>query len=88
MTLKWIHLAGQHCIADLHQRQQPIMDTGNRPLQKSKGRRDQTLPPAGERVVVRCEKFTCLAYRDSKGVWRAAKDDSELPQVLEVVFRF
>ena len=42
----------------------------------------------GERVVVRCPGFTCLAYRDAKGTWRADKDAAELPEILEVVFRF
>ena len=46
------------------------------------------LPLTGERAVVRCPGFTCLAYRDPNGTWRMDKDDSELPQVLEVVFRF
>lgn len=39
----------------------------------------------GEHVVVRCEKFRCLAYLDPKGRWRAVHDGAELPEVLEVL---
>jgi len=47
-----------------------------------------TLPPIGERVVVRCADFRCLAYRDAEGKWRDARNDKELPEVLEVVMKF
>lgn len=63
------------------------MDSSNRPLQRSDAQY-VSLPPPGERVVVRCQGFKCLAYRDTKGVWRADKDDKELSEVLEIVFRF
>ncbi len=49
------------------------------------------LPPGsvnylpGEYVVVRCEKFRCLAYLDPKGKWRAAHGGAELPEVPEVL---
>lgn len=46
------------------------------------------LPKPQERVVVRCNGFTCLAYRDSNGVWRADKHNDILPEVLEVLHRF
>jgi hypothetical protein len=46
------------------------------------------LPEPQERVVVRCEGFTCMAYRDSDGVWRADKHDDVLPEVLQITFRF
>lgn len=46
------------------------------------------LPKPYERVVVRSEGFTCLAYRDSIGIWRADKHDDILPDVSEIVFRF
>ncbi len=46
------------------------------------------LPKPQERVVVRCNGFTCLAYRDSNGVWRADKHDDILPEVLEILHRF
>jgi hypothetical protein len=41
-----------------------------------------------EHVVVRCEGFRCLAYRDAEGKWRNAVQHQELPPVLEVIQRF
>ena len=46
------------------------------------------LPAPGERAVVRCPGFQCLAYRDSKGSWREARSQQRLPEVLAVVLRF
>jgi hypothetical protein len=45
------------------------------------------LPAKGERALVRCPTFRCLAYRDAKGKWRDANDHQELPEVLEVITR-
>ncbi len=42
----------------------------------------------GERAVVRCAGFRCLACRGADGKWRDAKDGKELPEVLEVILRF
>ncbi len=43
-------------------------------------------PAPGERAIVRCHGFQCLAYRDSQGRWREASD-KRLLEVLEVVLR-
>jgi hypothetical protein len=45
-------------------------------------------PAPGERAVVRCDGFQCLAYRDSTGRWREASDKKRLPQVLDIILRF
>ena len=45
-------------------------------------------PEPGERAVVRCAGFQCLAYRDSKGRWREVGDKKCLPRVLEIILRF
>jgi hypothetical protein len=42
------------------------------------------LPAPGERVVVQCPGFRCLAYRDASGGWREAYDKEQLPEVLEI----
>jgi hypothetical protein len=52
-----------------------------------RGERD-SLPKIGEHVVVRCEKFRCLARLDEKGKWRDARSRDELPEVLEIIQRF
>jgi hypothetical protein len=43
------------------------------------------LPPIGEQVLVRCERFRCLAYRDAEGNWRDAYNSDILPDVIEVL---
>ena len=45
-------------------------------------------PAVGEKVVVRCHGFRCLAYRDKEGVWRSVSDGRELRGAVEVVLRF
>jgi hypothetical protein len=39
------------------------------------------LPPLGKLVVVQCNGFRCMAYRDANGRWRGAYDH----KVLEVL---
>ena len=63
-----------------------VMETPS-PLPK-KQRDDKGLPAVGEQVVVRCQGYSCLAYRDAQGKWRAVNGNRELPEVLEVVLRF
>ncbi len=47
-----------------------------------------SVPEVGERVLVRCPGFRCLAYRDAQGKWRNANGGEELSEVLEVLLRF
>ncbi len=49
---------------------------------------DPHLPRVGEQVVVQCEGFRCLAYRDKDGKWRAAQGGQELPKVIKVLQQF
>jgi hypothetical protein len=46
------------------------------------------LPAIGEAVIVRCPNFQCLAYRGRTNQWWDATDGEELPDVLEVLYRF
>jgi hypothetical protein len=41
-------------------------------------------PPAGL-ALVRCEGFTCLAFRDADGRWISYFDRKEVTNVLEVM---
>jgi hypothetical protein len=44
------------------------------------------LPPAPEEVMlVQCEKFRCLAFRDRQGKWRSPFSKMELPRVVHVI---
>jgi len=62
------------------------MDGSN---QQPEGRgKERELPAPGERVMVRCHDFRCLAYRDAEGKWRDAEHDKELPEVIEVLSDF
>ncbi len=85
-----------------HQRSQPVVKIHmwvycarsatvdvdkTRPLQKAK-ERSTSLPRPGERVIVQCRGFRCLAYRDANEKWKDAATDQELPEVLEVLIRF
>jgi hypothetical protein len=58
------------------------MAGSSRPSQEKRASR---LPAPGERAIVRCPGFRCLAYRDGKGKWRSTHGGRELPEVLEVV---
>ena len=40
--------------------------------------------PAGMMVLVQCDGFRCLAYRDEDGKWRSAFSSEELDSVLHV----
>jgi hypothetical protein len=44
--------------------------------------RCETLPPAGEHVVVHCPEFSCLGYLDQNGTWRGVFTDEALPGVI------
>jgi len=43
---------------------------------------DEILPPVGERVIVQCEGFRCLAVCDHNGRWMDAFNDQMLPDVI------
>ncbi|MGH7993905.1 MAG: hypothetical protein ACREDQ_10340 [Limisphaerales bacterium] len=42
-------------------------------------------PPADEMVLVECEHFRCLAFRDKHGKWRSPFSKMELPHVVRVI---
>ena len=42
------------------------------------------LPPVGLNVIVQCDGFRCLAYRNYQGKWIATFDQRELDHVLNV----
>ena len=43
------------------------------------------LPPVGHHVLVQCQGFRCIAYRDKDGNWRDAHHGDILPNVIKVV---
>jgi hypothetical protein len=45
------------------------------------------LPPVDEMVLVQCEHFRCLAFRDKHGKWRSPFGKMELNGVLHVIER-
>jgi hypothetical protein len=45
-----------------------------------------SLPPSPDEVMlVQCEKFRCLAFRDKQGKWRSPFSKTELPRVVYVI---
>jgi hypothetical protein len=48
---------------------------------------DSSLPPVGLNVIVQCDGFRCLAYRNLDGKWIATFDKRELDNVQYVVSR-
>jgi hypothetical protein len=55
----------------------------NEPLSKDKERARQ-LPPLGEYVWVQCQRYTTIAYRDAKGVWRSLGRGKKLSRITKV----
>jgi len=49
---------------------------------------EQPLPRVGEQVVVQCEGYRCLAYRDKDGKWRSAQGGQEIPKVVRILYHF
>jgi len=43
------------------------------------------LPPVGEVVLVQCENFRCLAFRDKYGKWRSPFSKMELNGMVQVI---
>ena len=41
------------------------------------------LPRVGEKVMVQCEGYRGLAYRDGRGVWKSVIGHKTLPKVIE-----
>jgi len=46
---------------------------------------DSRLPPVDEVVLVQCEKFRCLAFRDKYGKWRSPFSKMELNGVIQII---
>jgi hypothetical protein len=42
-------------------------------------------PPVDEMVLVQCEHFRCLAFRDKYGKWRSPFSKMELHNVVRVI---
>ena len=42
------------------------------------------LPPLGDAVWVQCERYTTIAYRDRKGVWRSLGRGKKLKRITNV----
>ena len=57
--------------------------TNNRPKLDEKN--GQLMPRSNDYVLVQCDHFRCLAYRDRKGQWRNVFSNEELPEVKEVL---
>jgi len=47
---------------------------------------DSELPPIGQRVLVECDDYRCLAYRGETGRWYNAFNNQELPKIIRVCF--
>jgi hypothetical protein len=43
------------------------------------------LPPVGQKVMVQCEGYRGLAYRDDSGVWKNAGNNKNLPKDVEIL---
>jgi GH24 family phage-related lysozyme (muramidase) len=41
------------------------------------------LPPAGQKVMVQCEGYRGLAYRNNNGIWKSVIGNQTLPAVME-----
>jgi hypothetical protein len=46
---------------------------------------EAALPPAGQKVLVQCEGYRGLAYRNSAGQWKTAVDRRNLPKDVEIL---
>jgi len=56
------------------------------PPSKTIGEERGILPPLpDELMLVQCEKFRCLAFRDRQGKWRSPFSKMELPRVVHVI---
>jgi hypothetical protein len=55
----------------------------NKRLSKGSERAEQ-LPPLGDAVWVQCKRYTTIAYRDRKGVWRSLGRGKRLKRIINV----
>jgi hypothetical protein len=55
------------------------------PSQSGENRENGANPPVDEVVLVQCEKFRCLAFRDKHGKWRSPFSKMELNGVVQVI---
>lgn len=55
------------------------------PSQSGEKSESSAVPPADEVVLVQCEKFRCLAFRDRYGKWRSPFSKMELDGVVHVI---
>jgi len=46
---------------------------------------DNLPPEPNEVMLVQCERFRCLAFRDRRGKWRSPFSKMELPRVVHVI---
>ena len=46
---------------------------------------DNLPPEPNEVMLVQCERFRCLAFRDRQGKWRSPFSKTELPRVVHVI---
>ena len=46
---------------------------------------DNLPPEPNEVMLVQCERFRCLAFRDKQGKWRSPFSKMELPRVVHVI---
>ena len=56
--------------------------------QNKRGKKEvpAAMPEPGKEVVVQCEGFRCLAYRDEEGGWKSSSDHEQLEGVVKVLF--
>ena len=60
------------------------------PMQQSKldergGGEKRRATRSGNRAIVQCDGYRCLAYVDGEGKWRNVANDVLVPQVTEIV---
>jgi hypothetical protein len=46
-------------------------------------KKDDHLPPIGIPVLVQCDGFRCMAFRDKDGKWRDYFYKDQLPEIIE-----
>jgi hypothetical protein len=54
-------------------------------LETKKKKRKVVLPPFYHQVLVQCEGFRGLAYRNVAGQWKSVADNRVLPKVIEIL---